>query len=287
MKRRTVIVEQPGRIESALCTLLPAKRAEVLAWVQRGAVYLDGRRVQDAATRVGPGARLTVVLEEAGAAVTEVAAPLPPIEILYEDQDVLAVNKPPGVTAQPTPGRVGDSLLDMASSYLGRPAGLVHRLDKETSGITLFGLHSDATSALAVAFREGRVQKEYLAVVPSGIEPVGRIDLPLSKDPARPGRWRASRQANGLSAQTRFIRLSDDGTIAVVQLFPETGRTHQLRAHLTALGFPILGDRLYGGADSASRCLLHAWRITVDDLHVEAPIPADFPPFTSPAGSHR
>jgi 23S rRNA pseudouridine1911/1915/1917 synthase len=150
----------------------------------------------------------------------------------------------------------------------------VHRLDRETSGITVFGKTPASTSALAAAFREGRVQKEYLAITSSGLPASGVIELPLSKDPSRPGRWRASDTANGIDAVTHYERLADDGTYAVVALFPQTGRTHQLRAHLTGIGFPIVGDKLYGG-DEGPRCLLHARRLKLDALSLEAPVPAD------------
>lgn len=274
MKRRTFTVEKPSRIEAVLRGALALARDEAIALVDRGAVYVDGRRAKDAAARVAEGAKVMVVLEESGEPVTAPAARAPALWVLYEDAEVLAVNKPPGITAQPTPGRVGDSLVDLATAYLRRTAGLVHRLDRETSGVTIFGKTPRATSALAEAFREGRAKKEYLAVTASGLPASGVIDLPLSKDPSRPGRWRASKSANGISAETHFTKLSDDGAVAVVALFPQTGRTHQLRAHLAGIGFPIVGDRLYGGAEGP-RCLLHAHCLEIDDLSIEAPVPEE------------
>src|SRR5690606_2092829 len=112
---------------------------------------------------VRAGQTLTVVLEESGEDVLQPVAPPPPLEVLHRDRWVLVVSKPSGVTAQPTPGRSGDSLLDLASALVGREVGLVHRLDRETSGVTVFGLTSQATSALAAAFREGHAKKRYLA----------------------------------------------------------------------------------------------------------------------------
>lgn len=274
MKRRTFTVEKPSRVEAVLRGALAVARDEAIALVQRGAVYVDGRRAKDPAARVDEGAKIVVVLEESGEKVTAPPPRAPSLVVLYEDAEVLAVDKPPGVTAQPTPGKVGDSLVDLATAYLRRTAGLVHRLDRETSGVTIFGKTPRATSALAAAFREGRAKKEYLAVTASGLPAAGVIDLPLSKDPSRPGRWRASREANGISAETHFTRLSDDGAVAVVALFPQTGRTHQLRAHLAGIGFPIVGDRLYGGAEGP-RCLLHAHCLEIDALSLEAPVPPE------------
>jgi 23S rRNA pseudouridine1911/1915/1917 synthase len=274
MKRRTFTVEKPSRIEAVLRGALALARDEAIALVDRGAVYVDGRRAKDAAARVAEGTRVMVVLEESGEPVTAPAPKAPKLVVLYEDADVLAVDKPPGITAQPTPGKVGDSLVDLATAYLRRQAGLVHRLDRETSGVTIFGKTPRATSKLAEAFREGRAKKEYLAVTSSGLPASGVIELPLSKDPSRPGRWRASKDANGIAAETHFTRLADNGAVAVVALFPQTGRTHQLRAHLTGLGFPIVGDRLYGGAEGV-RCLLHAHRLEIDGLSIEAPVPEE------------
>lgn len=274
MKRRVLHVEQASRLEAVLRGELSLTRYAVLELIERGAVYLDGKRAKDAATRVGPGQKVMVVLEESGVAVTDAPPPRPELIVIYEDSDVLAVNKPWGVTAQPTPGRVGDSLLDLASTYLKREAGLVHRLDRETSGVTVFGKNPRATSALAAAFREGRAKKEYLAMTASGLPDEGVIELPLSKDPSRPGRWRASDKANGIDAVTHFKRLNDNGARSLVALFPQTGRTHQLRAHLTGIGFPIVGDKLYGGAPGP-RCLLHARRLEIDELKWEAPVPPE------------
>jgi|APLak6261679142_1056127.scaffolds.fasta_scaffold00015_5 23S rRNA pseudouridine1911/1915/1917 synthase len=274
MKRRTFLVEKPSRVEAVLRGELSIDRDEAFALVTRGAVYVDGRRAKDAAARVAEGSKVMVVLEESGEAVTAPSVRPKQLVVLYEDRDVLAVDKPAGVTAQPTPGRVGDSLLDLASDYLKRQAGLVHRLDRETSGVTVFGKTPAATSALAAAFREGRAKKEYLAITESGLPESGVIELPLSRDPSRPGRWRATTQANGISAVTHFERRAQNDDFAVVALFPQTGRTHQLRAHLTGIGFPIVGDKLYGGVEGP-RCLLHAVKLQIDALSLEAPVPAD------------
>lgn len=107
-----------------------------------------------------------------------------------------------------------------------------------------------------------------------GLPERGEFDLPLSRAPSRPGRWRASRSFQGIDALTRYARLSATADHATVELFPLTGRTHQLRAHLSAIGFPIRGARLYGG-DDAARCLLHAQRLEVLGRTFEAPLPAD------------
>lgn len=298
MKRRTFRTEGPlvGRcvaevMESQLG--LPAPDARRL--VDVGAVYVGGRRVRDAALRLGAGQVVSVVLEEAGKSPLEATPSTPPLRILFEDAEVLAVDKPAGLTAQPTEGRVGGSLVDLASEHVGHAAGLVHRLDRETSGVTVFGKTPQATTGLAAEFREGHARKRYLAATGPGLPPSGFIDLPLSRDPSRPGRWRASRAANGVPAETDFRTLYAGKDFCLVELLPRTGRTHQLRAHLTALGAPILGDTRYGGALGAGglqapRCLLHAQALelhhprTRRPLRFESPVPEDMARFFTAAG---
>lgn len=275
MKRRTFEVATEAPLSQALMSELGESAEVVGRRVSTGAVYVDGRRVRDVQLRVAAGSRVSVVLEASGAST---GADRPEaersLEVLFEDGAVLVVNKPPGLPAQPTPD--GErSLLDLATKHLGHDAGLVHRLDRETSGVTVFGVTKKSTSALAAAFREGRAKKEYLAVVSAGLPDSGVIDAPLQKDPSRPGRWRTTSSGNGLEASTRF-ECASRGSVCLVRLFPATGRTHQLRAHLASIGFPIVGDALYGGTDGP-RCLLHARALEIDGSRWEAPMPADFP----------
>jgi 23S rRNA pseudouridine1911/1915/1917 synthase len=298
VKRRTFQVEGAlvGRsVVEALVAQLGVSAEEARRLVEAGAVYLGGRRCRDAETCLTSRQVVAVVLEEGGRSSLEAPAPLAGLAVLFEDEDLIAVDKPAGVTAQPTEGRVGESLVDLVSARLSRPAGLVHRLDRETSGVTVFGKTGPATSALAEAFREGHARKRYVAATGPGLPASGTVDLPLSKDPSRPGRWRATRAANGLPALTDFRTLSSGEAFCLVELLPQTGRTHQLRAHLTALGAPILGDSRYGGAAqaagiSAPRCLLHAQALelphprTGAPLRLEAPAPEDLRRFFTAAG---
>jgi 23S rRNA pseudouridine1911/1915/1917 synthase len=273
VKRRVFTARQSGSLVELVARAGSLAPGEAQALVLAGAVYVDGRRARRDGP-VTPGALVAVVLEESGrSGSAPVAAPPSALAILYEDESVLAVDKPAGLAAQPTPGRGGDSLLDLASHHLARPAGLVHRLDRETSGVMVFGKTGEATRRLAAAFREGRARKAYLAIVAGGVPERGVIELGLSRDPSRPGRWRASPSGGGLPARTRYERRLD-GPLALLALFPETGRTHQLRAPLRALGHPIVGDRLYGGPPGP-RCLLHAHRLAIEDWTFTAPLPDD------------
>ncbi|MGA9524772.1 MAG: RluA family pseudouridine synthase [Myxococcaceae bacterium] len=301
MKRRSVRVDTASSLRRLLAAELKLSEADAGRLVEQGAAYVQGRRCRDPEAKLMPGQVVTAVTEERGQGALEERGGPPRLRVLFEDAAVLAVDKPAGVVTQPTPSRVGDSLLDAASAYLGKPAGLVHRLDRETSGVVVFGKTKDATSALAAAFREGTARKTYLAVTSGPVPARGTIDLQLSRDPARIGRWRASRTANGLPAVTDYERLSPRGeeqaAFSIVRLFPKTGRTHQLRAHLTALGAPIAGDGLYGGASTlggiaAPRCLLHAATLelphpnprTGKSLRIESPPPEDLQAFLRAAG---
>ncbi|MCP3163067.1 RluA family pseudouridine synthase [Myxococcus qinghaiensis] len=295
MKRRTFRAEGARAVVEAVAAELGLPVEQARGLVEVGAVYVAGRRCRDSKARLTPGQVVAVVLEEGGHSPLEEAPAAPMFRVLHEDEDVLAVDKPAGLNAQPTEARVGASLVDQVSGYLGREAGLVHRLDRETSGVTVFGKTPQATSALAAEFREGRARKRYVAATAPGLPESGTVDLPLSKDPSRPGRWRATRAANGVPALTHFRTLYAGPEFCLVELLPQTGRTHQLRAHLTALGAPILGDSRYGGAAraggvEAARCLLHAQALelahpaTGAPLRVEALVPEDLRRFFTLAG---
>lgn len=284
MKRRTFSIASPTRLSVALARELGRPAHEVAAFIDAGAVYVGGKRSRDGALTLKAGAQVSVVLSETGASTAQAKEPRFTLTVIEERRDWLAVNKPAGWVSQPTPGRQGGSLLDAVSDYLKRPAGLVHRLDKETSGVMVFGKSKEGTRELAAAFREGTAKKRYLAVAAGALEAAGDITLKLSKDPSRVGRWRASAKANGIEAHTRFERLYAAPKFTLVALYPLTGRTHQLRAHLAALEAPIWGDTLYDGprADpgatelpAAPRCLLHAQTLHVLGSGLEAPLPDD------------
>jgi 23S rRNA pseudouridine1911/1915/1917 synthase len=282
VKRRLLEVTplDAGPLLPLLAARLGLSSTDAEALVRRGAVYLGGRRTQEPSTRLKAGDRLLVVLEESGRSVLAPQTPPPSLRVLFQDAALLAVDKPAGLPAIATPGGA-TSLAALASAHLGGGAGLVHRLDKGTTGVTLFGVTDQATSALAAAFRTGQVHKQYLAATGPGLAESGTVRLPLSRDPSRTGRWRASARAHGVPAVTSFRRLGLAEGYALAVLWPKTGRTHQLRAHLASQGAPLLGDRLYGGAPTAERPLLHAHALrfphpeTGVALTLVAPVPLD------------
>lgn len=250
-----------------------------------GGVFLDGRRCKVAARAVRPGQQVVVNLAEGGLVPGDAAA-LAPDRILHADRHLVAVDKPPGVAAQATLTHDRGSLPDLVARLLGGEVAVVHRLDRETSGVTVLARTRETAAALAAAFRQGRPEKTYLALTAGAPEPPeGRLEAPLRGDRRRPGRRRVA--ASGQPAATRFRTLRTGPGAALVECRPETGRTHQVRAHLAHLGAPILGDRRYGGPQrvgevSIPRAMLHAWRLEVahpgtgERLVLTAPVPDDF-----------
>ncbi|MBI3181748.1 MAG: RluA family pseudouridine synthase [Myxococcales bacterium] len=287
MKRRTFSVSsaEEGRpLSSVLARALGVPEADARRLVSHGAAYVGGRRCLDPQRPTHAGAVVTAVLEESGRSALEPAAPPPKLRVLFEDSELFAVDKPAGLASQATAGRTGDSLLDAVARRVGVEAGLVHRLDRDTSGVTVFGKTKRATLALSEEFRRRTARKRYLAVTGPGLPERCTVELPIAKDPSRPGRYRAVKE--GRSAVTELERLYASEEFCLAALWPRTGRTHQLRVHLRALGAPILGDSLYGGAPEAAglparRCLLHAQALalkhprTGEELALEAPVPEE------------
>lgn len=213
------------------------------------------------------------------------------IRILYEDAAVLVLDKPAGMVVHPTYRNSSGTLLNGVLWHLrdrpGTNPGILTRLDKDTSGLVVIGIDAASHAAMQKDAHAGRVTKEYLAIVagtPS--PPSGTISLPLGRDAA--DRRIVVVRADGQACETRYDTLSTWSTTSAatsaLRCVPITGRTHQIRVHLSASGWPIVGDRVYGGAgatDDASRQALHAWRIrlphpvTRQPLSFEAPIPDD------------
>jgi len=251
-----------------------------------GGVFLDGRRCKVASRVLREGQAVLVHLEEAGRAPAPEAA-LDPARILYADEHLVVVDKPPYVPAQATLTSDRGALPDLAGAVLGGPVLLVHRLDRETSGVCVLARSKEAAGVLSKAFRTGAPEKTYLALTARAPEPRdGRIEAPLGPDPRRPGRRAVV--AGGEAAATRYRTLAVGACgAALVECTLESGRTHQIRAHLAHLGAPLLGDPRYGGPrrvleTSVPRVMLHAARLALSHpvsgarMGFEAPIPDDF-----------
>lgn len=207
--------------------------------------------------------------------------------IIADEPHWLVVDKPAGLLSHRTRWADAPGLLELAQARFPQDAetlALFHRLDRDTSGVVLFSRTPEANRHLDYLFKARLVEKEYLAVVPAGnrLAQSGEINLPLAQDPARRDRMRVVNKG-GKWALTRYAVLCTRDGMQLVRCWPVTGRTHQLRVHLAAMGAPIVGDRLYAGeTDLRRRLMLHAHRLVLPsrgdwaEQHFSAPIPAEF-----------
>jgi tRNA pseudouridine32 synthase / 23S rRNA pseudouridine746 synthase len=201
--------------------------------------------------------------------------------LLYRDGMMLVIDKPAGIAVHrgPKGGACLEDYFDALRFGLPRKPALVHRLDRETSGCLVLGRHHKALENLGLLFKQGKVRKTYWAIVegnPDGDE--GLIDLPLKRLDARRGWWMKA-DFSGLPSQTSWRVLSRTENFTLLELTPHTGRTHQLRVHCEAAGWPILGDSIYGHG-GAMRLQLHARTIAIplyknkEPVIAVAPVPA-------------
>ncbi len=215
------------------------------------------------------------------------------LEILYEDEEIIAINKPSGMVTHPAPGHHSGTVVHAllhhcrtlsSGSAVCRP-GIVHRLDKETSGILLAAKTTQAHQKLVEMFSRRELEKTYLAVCIGSFEGNGSIVEPIKRHPIR--RKEMAIDVEGKPATSLFKVIDSDGIFSFIEVRPITGRTHQIRVHLKYKGFPVLGDSVYGFSSwnkkyGASRQMLHAHRlkfnhpITGAAMNLEAPLPEDF-----------
>jgi 23S rRNA pseudouridine1911/1915/1917 synthase len=231
-------------------------RAAAVKIIERGDVLVNG-------TKQKPSYKLKTDDTVDISYVPVEAAEIPDIQlrVLYEDKDCVVIEKPLGVLTHSKgafnpEATVATWLQGRIKDLTGERAGIVHRLDRATSGVMICAKHQKALSWLQKQFSERRVKKSYAAVIKGELQPPAAIiDMPIERNPKKPQTFRVG--SNGKPAVTEYLTLSGNGVYSLLQLMPTTGRTHQLRVHLAQQGHPILGDNLYGGAP-ADRLYLHA-----------------------------
>ncbi len=315
-----VATEESGRLDRWLARQFPDFSRN--AWqeaVRAGAILLNGSLTISPAMKIAHGAKVEIisfpVMESKG------AAPCPediPLQILHEDADIVAVDKPAGMVVHPGAGVDSGTLVNAilyrfrnlesffpvefssedcpdgadAESFDANRPGIVHRLDKDTSGVVIVAKNKTTLGRLQKMFKEREVQKTYLALVHGfPIKGTRKIELSLGRDPAN--RKKIAVAPEGKMAVTRYeiIRQGhiENQPVSVLQVWIETGRTHQIRVHLAHLHHPILGDNTYGGSrrlPHAPRQMLHAWSIsfrhpsTGKPLEIVSPLPKDMADLT-------
>jgi 23S rRNA pseudouridine1911/1915/1917 synthase len=191
-----------------------------------------------------------------------------PLKILYEDNDLLVVDKPAGLTVHPAPGHYTHTLVNAILAHVpeldteetNRP-GIVHRLDKDTSGLIIIAKNGEAHMKLADQFKSRTISKTYTALVHGRLSPQnGIIDASIGRDPR--DRKRMAVTSQGREARTEYTVIRYLGNYTLLEVKPKTGRTHQIRVHLAAIGFPIVGDAVYGAkSEFLSRQFLHACKL--------------------------
>ena len=283
-------VEPPNsgaRLDHFLASNVPClSRSRLQDLIKQGHVKLNGLSVK-------PGARLragdSIVLREPPPIQATTEAEDIALRVLFEDEDMIVIDKPPGLVVHPAAGHqtgtLVNALLHHCRNLSGiggeRRPGIVHRLDKETSGCLVAVKSDSAHHVLARQFAGREVTKIYLALAAGRFaRRAGVIEAPIGRHPVH--RKKMAVVARGRSARTDYRVLADIAGGAFVECTLHTGRTHQIRVHLKHLGHPVLGDEVYGRRGAYPRQMLHAWKLgfrhprTGEPLIFESPLPADF-----------
>jgi 23S rRNA pseudouridine1911/1915/1917 synthase len=276
-----------ARLDLFIVQKLPQlSRSFIQRLIEDGHVTLNGKPAR-AGVRLKEGDLLAVTIPPPEPATLE--AENIPIDIVYEDDDLLVVDKPAGMTTHPAPGNPAHTLVNAVLSHLpalpesdnpARP-GIVHRLDKDTSGLILIAKTREALANLSAQFKSREVKKTYVALLKGKLTPQsGIIDAPIGRDRAH--RQKMSITDSGRPARTAYTVLKYLDGYTLVEARPETGRTHQIRVHFASVGHPVVGDATYGAkSELVGRQFLHAQRLsfklpsTGKTVEFTAPLPPD------------
>lgn len=260
---------------------LDYSRAALAKLFDQDLVTLDGK-ILKAGDKIPEGSTLTADISSLETPVTAV-----PVPILYEDDNVIVMDKPAGMLTHAQNKFITEptvaTFLREKGKMEGERAGVIHRLDRATSGVIVGAKNERALSALQKQFADRSVQKTYTAVVQGRPkQPEAVIDIPIERNPKAPATFRVG--TNGKPAVTHYKVLQTNDAYSLLELKPETGRTHQLRVHLQKIGHPIVGDPLYGSGTYGDRLYLHAHTLAItlpsgQRKTFTSPVPGEFEAF--------
>ncbi len=283
-----VVDEQGVRLDKYVSEHCPEiSRTQAQKLIGEGYITVNDS-IARAGLKLNTGDRLTINIPPAESKTLQPESI--PLTILYEDDDLLVIDKPSGLTVHPAPGHSAHTLVNAVLSHLSslpdtsdwqRP-GIVHRLDKDTSGVMLIAKSSTAYKNLTDQFRSRSVMKRYQVLVKGHLSPAeGVIEAPLGRDPRHRQRMAVVEESKGREAKTEYSVIRYVGDYTLLEVRPETGRTHQIRVHLKAIGYPVAGDKVYGvKSPHLSRQFVHA-----SLLGFRLPSTGDYVEFTSPLPS--
>jgi len=264
------------RLDVALTRLLGLSRSRAADLIEQGCVEIDGSPASKS-ERLLAGAMLTVDLQEKQVESAPAAEPVPGMRILYDDDDVVVVDKPVGVAAHPSPGWAGPTVVGglaaagyrISTSGAGERQGIVHRLDVGTSGVMAVAKSERAYTSLKRQFKDRTVDKVYHAVVQGHCDPLsGTVEAPIGRHPQHDYKWAVV--SDGKPSVTHYDTLEAFPHASLLEIHLETGRTHQIRVHMAALRHPCAGDVTYGADPGLARRLglqrqwLHARQLSFD-----------------------
>ncbi len=283
---------EPVRLDKFLVQQHPElTRTRIQHLIDEGCVTVNGTPAAKTGIKLESGNVVEMVIPEP--ILTNLIPEEISLDILYEDEHILVVNKPAGMVVHPSIGHVSGTLVHAALGHEpemagiageGRP-GIVHRLDKDTSGIILLAKDDPTLHALQEQFKTRKVEKTYLALVDRHPPtPEGRIEAAIGRDPSHRQRMAIVSAEKGRTAVSEYKTLRSFLEHTLLEVHPQTGRTHQIRLHMALIGCPIAGDTIYGFRKSSiglDRHFLHAYRLTIRLLGeksprtFEAPLPAE------------
>ncbi len=279
------------RLDQALARLLPEhSRSRLAAWVKQGKVSVDSTAA-DAKRKVWGGERITLDAVPLAEALSQQAEDIP-LNVVFEDAHILVVDKPAGLVVHPGSGNWQGTLLNALLHHAPQlstlpRAGIVHRLDKDTSGLLVVARTAEAQTGLVRQLQARTVKRLYLALAQGRVARDGTVDAPIGRHPVQ--RTKMAVVGGGRAARTHYRVLERFDRATLLECALETGRTHQIRVHMAEIGHPLVGDPVYGPRRKALPALadfprqaLHAWRLalahpaTHAEMIWEAPLPADF-----------